>query len=216
MRARHTGPWPVVALGGEEAANTPQAPLRTPHAPRPPNLPTAIHAASASPPRLPRPAPNPPLGARPTRISVTEVDRLKSDPFAFYARAILRLSALDTVDADPGPAWRGAPDRARRVCGPVGGRAGAAAAGGPSVVLRRLGEAAVASRAYVEARLALGLSASEAFAHHRRQAQRTALITDIDAVKTVGLISLPGAVPGPVFLLGPVGAGPPVHWKMGK
>ena len=54
-----------------------------------------------------RPAPNPAPGLRPTRISVTEVDRLKADPFAFYARKMLLLSPLDGVDADPGAAWRG-------------------------------------------------------------------------------------------------------------
>lgn len=54
-----------------------------------------------------RPAPMPPKGARPTTISVTEVDRLKADPFAFYARRILRLLPLDPVDADPSAAWRG-------------------------------------------------------------------------------------------------------------
>jgi len=54
-----------------------------------------------------RPAPSPPADQRPLRISVTEVDTLKADPFAFYARSILRLSSLDALDADPGPAWRG-------------------------------------------------------------------------------------------------------------
>jgi ATP-dependent helicase/nuclease subunit B len=54
-----------------------------------------------------RPAPAPPRAARPTRISVTEVDRLKADPYAFYARKLLALGALDPVDADPSPAWRG-------------------------------------------------------------------------------------------------------------
>ena len=33
-----------------------------------------------------RPAPSPPAEQRPDRISVTAVDRLKADPFAFYAR----------------------------------------------------------------------------------------------------------------------------------
>jgi ATP-dependent helicase/nuclease subunit B len=55
----------------------------------------------------PRPAPVVPPALRPTRISVTEVDRLKADPFAFYARRVLRLAALDPVDADPSAAWRG-------------------------------------------------------------------------------------------------------------
>ncbi len=55
----------------------------------------------------PRPAPVPPVAERPCKISVTEVDRLKADPFAFYARKMLALSALDPIDADPSPAWRG-------------------------------------------------------------------------------------------------------------
>lgn len=54
-----------------------------------------------------RPAPVPPLSVRPRDIRVTEVDRLKADPYAFYAQRILRLSALDPVDADPSAAWRG-------------------------------------------------------------------------------------------------------------
>jgi ATP-dependent helicase/nuclease subunit B len=54
-----------------------------------------------------RPAPTPAADIRPRRISVTEVDRLKADPFAFYARKMLALPALDEVDTDPGPAWRG-------------------------------------------------------------------------------------------------------------
>lgn len=63
---------------------------------------------SPGPPRpASRPAPAPDPAERPRAISVTEVDRLKADPFAFYARRMLRLSQLDPVDADPTPAWRG-------------------------------------------------------------------------------------------------------------
>ncbi|GLV21197.1 double-strand break repair protein AddB [Sphingobium sp. TomMM35A] len=54
-----------------------------------------------------RPAPVPPASVRPKIIPVTDVDRLKADPFAFYAKRILRLNRLDPVDADAGPAWRG-------------------------------------------------------------------------------------------------------------
>jgi ATP-dependent helicase/nuclease subunit B len=54
-----------------------------------------------------RPAPAPPVADRPRRIAVTDVDRLKADPFAFYARKMLGLPSLDEVDADPGAAWRG-------------------------------------------------------------------------------------------------------------
>jgi ATP-dependent helicase/nuclease subunit B len=54
-----------------------------------------------------RPAPSPPASVRPRVIPVTDVDRLKADPYAFYARRVLRLARLDPVDADAGPAWRG-------------------------------------------------------------------------------------------------------------
>jgi ATP-dependent helicase/nuclease subunit B len=54
-----------------------------------------------------RPAPAPPGEERPMRISVTSVDRLKADPFAFYARAILKVEALDPVDADHTARWKG-------------------------------------------------------------------------------------------------------------
>jgi ATP-dependent helicase/nuclease subunit B len=35
------------------------------------------------------------------------VDRLKADPFAFYARSILHLNVLDPVDADHTAKWKG-------------------------------------------------------------------------------------------------------------
>lgn len=54
-----------------------------------------------------RPAPRPAIADRPTRLAVTKLDRLKADPFAFYADAMLRLRAWDSVDADPSAAWRG-------------------------------------------------------------------------------------------------------------
>ncbi len=54
-----------------------------------------------------QPAPCPPVKDRPDRVSVTEVDTLNADPYAFYAQKMLGLSELDAVDAEPGPAWRG-------------------------------------------------------------------------------------------------------------
>jgi ATP-dependent helicase/nuclease subunit B len=63
--------------------------------------------ASGEPQPAEQPGPKPPRSLRPDTISVTEVDRLKADPFAFYARKMLRLSPLDAIDADPSPAWRG-------------------------------------------------------------------------------------------------------------
>jgi ATP-dependent helicase/nuclease subunit B len=54
-----------------------------------------------------RPAPTPPAEQRPKRISVTAVDRLNADPFAFYAQSILSLRSLDPVDAEHTAAWKG-------------------------------------------------------------------------------------------------------------
>jgi ATP-dependent helicase/nuclease subunit B len=54
-----------------------------------------------------RPAPSPPVEQRPEKISVTQVDRLKADPFAFYAQAILKLRSEEPVDADHTAAWKG-------------------------------------------------------------------------------------------------------------
>ena len=54
-----------------------------------------------------RPAPRPPVDARPKRIAVTDLDRLKADPFAFYAKAILKLRPEEPVDAEHHAAWKG-------------------------------------------------------------------------------------------------------------
>jgi ATP-dependent helicase/nuclease subunit B len=51
-----------------------------------------------------RPAPRPPAAARPDRISVTEVETLIADPYAFYAKRVLRLSPLEPLDAEVGAA----------------------------------------------------------------------------------------------------------------
>jgi ATP-dependent helicase/nuclease subunit B len=53
------------------------------------------------------PAPRPPLEARPRALSVTQIETWMRDPYAIYARRILRLKALDPIDADPGAAERG-------------------------------------------------------------------------------------------------------------
>jgi len=54
-----------------------------------------------------RPAPCPPREQRPEKIHVTQVDRLKADPFAFYAQAILNLRKRDPVDDDHTARWKG-------------------------------------------------------------------------------------------------------------
>ena len=53
------------------------------------------------------PAPRPPLEARPRRLSVTQVETWRRDPYAVYARHVLKLRALDPLQAEPGPAERG-------------------------------------------------------------------------------------------------------------
>jgi len=55
----------------------------------------------------PRPQPRPPLTVRPQHFSVTEIETLRRDPYAVYARRILGLMPLDPVIRDPGAAERG-------------------------------------------------------------------------------------------------------------
>jgi ATP-dependent helicase/nuclease subunit B len=54
-----------------------------------------------------RPAPMPSAEQRHIPISVTQVDRLIADPYAFYASKIMGFTSLDSIDADPSAAWRG-------------------------------------------------------------------------------------------------------------
>ena len=54
-----------------------------------------------------RPAPKPPRAARPTALSVTDIETWLRDPYSIYAKHILRLRELDPVDAPPGAADRG-------------------------------------------------------------------------------------------------------------
>ena len=63
------------------------------------------HPAQVEPAR--RPAPTPPVEARPTRLSVTAIEDWLRDPYTIYARYILRLQSLDAVDTPPGARDRG-------------------------------------------------------------------------------------------------------------
>ncbi len=54
-----------------------------------------------------RPAPVPPLSARPRSLSVTAIERLRRDPYSIYAQYILRLKILEPLNPDPGGAERG-------------------------------------------------------------------------------------------------------------
>ncbi len=53
------------------------------------------------------PMPAPPLDARPRRLSVTQIETWRRDPYGIYARHILGLRPLDPLEADPGAADRG-------------------------------------------------------------------------------------------------------------
>jgi ATP-dependent helicase/nuclease subunit B len=54
-----------------------------------------------------RPRPAPPADIRPKDIWVTQVDRLKADPFAFYAQRMLGLRSLDRIDEEHSARWKG-------------------------------------------------------------------------------------------------------------
>jgi ATP-dependent helicase/nuclease subunit B len=58
-------------------------------------------------PNTPRPAPRPPANLQPKKYSFSEVGRLRRDPYAIYARHILRLDPIAPFNLDPGPAERG-------------------------------------------------------------------------------------------------------------
>lgn len=54
-----------------------------------------------------RPAPCPPVSARPRQLSVTKIESWMRDPYQIYAQYILGLKSLDDIDADAGGAERG-------------------------------------------------------------------------------------------------------------
>lgn len=53
------------------------------------------------------PMPKPPTEARPRKLSVTEIETWLRDPYAIYARHVLKLEAWDPLDAPIGPLERG-------------------------------------------------------------------------------------------------------------
>ena len=58
-------------------------------------------------PAYPQPAPMPSAEQRRVSIASTALDRLRGDPYQFYASAIMGLRTLDPLDAAPTAAWRG-------------------------------------------------------------------------------------------------------------
>ena len=52
-------------------------------------------------PPLTRPEPKPPISARPTQFSATDIDRLRSEPYYIYAKRVLKLYKLEELDQEP-------------------------------------------------------------------------------------------------------------------
>jgi ATP-dependent helicase/nuclease subunit B len=68
----------------------------------------ALRDRPDGPPRpMPRPAPTPPVDLRPHKLSVTEIETWKRDPYAIYARHILKLRPMEPIDAAAEAAERG-------------------------------------------------------------------------------------------------------------
>ncbi|UWQ53795.1 double-strand break repair protein AddB [Leisingera caerulea] len=58
-------------------------------------------------PQYPRPSPCPPVTARPRRLTITEIPRLIRDPYAIYAKHVLRLKPLNPLVQEPDALLRG-------------------------------------------------------------------------------------------------------------
>ena len=54
-----------------------------------------------------RPKPRPPVAVRPRRLSITEIETLIRDPYAIYAKHILKLAPLEPLGREPDAALRG-------------------------------------------------------------------------------------------------------------
>lgn len=71
------------------------------------DLARALEPVPDSVPPVPRPAPRPPVAARPRKLSVTQIQTLIRDPYAIYAREVLRLRPVDPLRPGPDPRDRG-------------------------------------------------------------------------------------------------------------
>ncbi len=90
----------VLEVTGETSQLTPDDPWKhwTEALDQPDN-----NASSLVQPVLP-PAPRPPVACRPRKMAVTDIERWMRDPYAIYAKHILRLRALEPIDASPNQA----------------------------------------------------------------------------------------------------------------
>ncbi|MGP3696893.1 double-strand break repair protein AddB [Rhodobacter sp. NSM] len=71
------------------------------------DLAAALEQPATPVPLAARPAPQPPVSARPERLAVTGIRTLIRDPYAVYARHILRLYPLDPLHRAPDARLRG-------------------------------------------------------------------------------------------------------------
>ena len=62
---------------------------------------------AGAPVRIKMPRPTPPVEARPARLAVTDIETWVRDPYAIYAKRVLKLRVLDPLDAPVGPLERG-------------------------------------------------------------------------------------------------------------
>lgn len=66
----------------------------------------ALETPAKSDPAL-RPSPRPPVQSRPKRLTITEIPRLIRDPYAIYAKHVLRLRPLNPLVREPDALLRG-------------------------------------------------------------------------------------------------------------
>lgn len=57
--------------------------------------------------RVKQPNPKPPIASRPRSLAVTDIETWIRDPYALYAKRILKLNPLDTLERDPDPMLKG-------------------------------------------------------------------------------------------------------------
>lgn len=67
----------------------------------------AINVSSSPLEKIEAPSPCPPLKSRPKQLSVTEIETWLRDPYAIYAKHILKLKPLEPLEQEPGSAEYG-------------------------------------------------------------------------------------------------------------
>lgn len=135
-------------------------------------------------PSYPRPAPMPTAAQRDVPLAVTAIDRLRGDPFQFYASAILRLRSLDPLDAEPTAAWKGTVvHEVLKRWHHAGGRAGELLALAGEELARMQAHPLVRSLWWP--RLAKGLEwIDQRIAEDARETGRTVLASEVDGAMT--------------------------------